>query len=375
MSGVTIHQVAEAAGVSASTVSNVLNGRTDRMQAATLARVEQVIERLSYRPNRAARMLRTGRIKVIGLIVPSVANPFWGALARELEAIALAEGYHVLLCNSERDPARELKYGEELLADGVSGVVLCSSLPSLDHVAPLLGRGLKMVAFDRTAQAGDPPSLASISVDNAMGAELATRHLLELGHRRLAFVSGSVNSVNRRERLRGFRAALESAGLDPADAIVWPGADTAEFGDKDAAELGRNAARELLARPRPPTAFVAINDMCAIGICRGAKDAGRSAGQDVSVVGFDDILLADLFEPPLTTVRQPLPEMAAETFQQLRARIDSAPVAGRSLLIRPRLVVRASTAQAPAEATVPASRARVGEAAAPTAVPAAGARG
>lgn len=153
MNGVTIHQVAEAAGVSASTVSNVLNGRTDRMQPATLARVEQAIEQLSYRPNRAARMLRTGRIQVIGLIVPSVANPFWGALARELEAVALAEGYHVLLCNSERDPARELKYGEELLADGVSGVVLCSSLPSLDHVAPLLKRGLKMVAFDRAAQA------------------------------------------------------------------------------------------------------------------------------------------------------------------------------------------------------------------------------
>lgn len=245
-----------------------------------------------------------------------------------------------------------LKYGEELLADGVSGVVLCSSLPSLEHVEPLLSRGLKMVAFDRTAQAGDPPSLASISVDNAMGAELATRHLLELGHRRLAFVSGSVNSVNRRERLRGFRAALEEAGLDPADAIVWPGADTTEFGDKDAAELGRNAARELLSGPRPPTAFVAINDMCAIGICRGAKDAGRTAYRDVSVVGFDDILLADLFEPPLTTVRQPLTEMAAETFQQLRARIESAPSAYRSLLIRPRLVVRESTA--PVSASVPA---------------------
>lgn len=238
----------------------------------------------------------------------------------------------------------------------MSGVVLCSSLPSLDHMTPLLSRGLKMVAFDRTAQAGDPPSLASISVDNAMGAEIATRHLIELGHRRLAFVSGSVNSVNRRERLRGFRAALEAAGLDPADAIVWPGADATEFGDKDAAELGRNAARELLGGPRPPTAFVAINDMCAIGICRGAKDAGRSAYQDVSVVGFDDILLADLFEPPLTTVRQPLPEMAAETFQQLRARIDSAPAAGRSLLIRPRLVVRESTAPAPvgAAAAIPA---------------------
>nr|WP_254667983.1 substrate-binding domain-containing protein [Streptomyces griseus] len=103
-----------------------------------------------------------------------------------------------------------------------------------------------------------------------------------------------------------------------------------------------------LVRPDPPRGFVAINDMCAIGICRGVRGAGLTAGRDVSVVGFDDILLADLFEPPLTTVRQPLPEMAAETFQQLRARIDAAPSAGRSLLIRPRLVVRESTAQAPA---------------------------
>ncbi|WP_282700169.1 LacI family DNA-binding transcriptional regulator [Streptomyces sp. CC219B] len=344
LSGVTIHQVAEAAGVSASTVSNVLNGRTGRMQPATLARVEEAIGRLGYRPNRAARMLRTGRIKVIGLIVPSVANPFWGALARELEGIALAEGYHVLLCNSERDPSRELKYGEELLADGVIGVVLCSSLPSVDHVAPLLKRGLKMVAFDRTAQVGDPASLASISVDNAMGAELATRHLLELGHRRLAFISGSVHSVNRRERLRGFHTALEEAGIDPSAAVVWPGADTSEFGDKESAELGRSAARELLSLPEPPTGFVAVNDMCAIGICRGARDVGLTAGRDISVVGFDDILLADLFEPPLTTVRQPLPEMAAETFRQLRASIESTAEAGRSLLIRPRLVVRESTA-------------------------------
>ncbi|MGW8882691.1 LacI family DNA-binding transcriptional regulator, partial [Streptomyces mirabilis] len=251
MSGVTIHQVAEAAGVSASTVSNVLNGRTDRMQAATLARVEQVIEQLSYRPNRAARMLRTGRIKVIGLIVPSVANPFWGALARELEAIALAEGYHVLLCNSERDAARELKYGEELLADGVSGVVLCSSLPSLDHMTPLLSRGLKMVAFDRTAQAGDPPSLASISVDNAMGAEIATRHLIELGHRRLAFVSGSVNSVNRRERLRGFQAALEAAGLDPADAQYLEAHGTATaLGDRIEAAAATAAFKGALGTGR-----------------------------------------------------------------------------------------------------------------------------
>lgn len=145
-------------------------------------------------------------------------------------------------------------------------------------MTPLLSRGLKMVAFDRTAQAGDPSSLASISVDNAMGAELATRHLIELGHRKLAFVSGSVHSVNRRERLRGFRSALEAAGLDPAGAIVWPGADTTEFGDKDAAELGRNAARSCSpGRTRPPAS--SRSTTCARSGSAGApgtRDAARA---------------------------------------------------------------------------------------------------
>lgn len=344
MSSVTIYQVAEAAGVSPSTVSNLINGRPGRMLPATRARVEDAIARLGYRPNRAARQLRTGRIQVIGLVVPSVANPFWGTFARHLEGAALAEGYHVLLCNSERDPGRERGYVEELWADGIRGVVLCSSLPSLEHVMPLVERGLGLVAFDRTAQAGDSPALVNISVDNVVGAELATRHLLELGHRKLAFVSGSLRSVNRRERFRGFSTALESAGIDPASAAVWSGASEEPYGDLDVAGLGRRAATELLRADDPPTAIVAINDMCALGVSAGVRDAGLRVGQDVSVVGFDDIVLADLAAPPLTTVRQPLPDMADAAFAHLRERIESdTPSAGRSLLMRPELVIRQST--------------------------------
>ncbi|HEX6682215.1 MAG TPA: LacI family DNA-binding transcriptional regulator [Candidatus Limnocylindrales bacterium] len=379
MSGVTIHQVAAEAGVSPSTVSNVLNGRSGRMLPQTRERIEQAIERLGYRPNRAARQLRTGRIQVIGLVVPSVANPFWGTFARHLEGAALAEGYHVLLCNSERDPQRERRYLEELWADGIRGVVLCSSLPSLAHVLPLVDRGLGMVAFDRTAQAGDPESLVNISVDNVVGAGLAAKHLLDLGHRRLAFVSGSLGSVNRRERFRGFTSALEAAGIDPSSALVWSGASEEPFGDRDAAGLGRDAAglgrdaaglgraathellhepfgdrdaaglgraaaHELLREPDPPTAIVAINDMCALGVCAGIRDAGLRVGADVSVVGFDDIVLADLAAPALTTVRQPLAEMAAAAFAHLRTRIETGGnEGGRSILLRPELVIRAST--------------------------------
>jgi DNA-binding LacI/PurR family transcriptional regulator len=347
---VTIHQVAAEAGVSPSTVSNVLNGRSDRMLPQTRERVEQAIARLGYRPNGPARQLRTGRSQVVGLVVPSVANPFWGTFARHLEAAALQAGYRVLLCNSERDPERERDYLEELWADGIRGVVLCSSLPSLQHVLPLVERGLAMVAFDRTAQAGDPPSLVNISVDNAVGAELATRHLLQLGHRRLAFVSGSLRSVNRRARFRGFETALEEFGLTAADALVWSGGPEDQYGDLDIPHLGRTAARELLATDRPPTAIVAVNDMCALGISAGARDAGLQVGVDVSVVGFDDIVLADLATPPLTTIRQPLPAMADAAFAHLRSGVEPAAAngsTGSSLLMRPELIVRESTGPPP----------------------------
>ncbi|WP_144124090.1 LacI family DNA-binding transcriptional regulator [Catellatospora sichuanensis] len=346
MTGVTIYQVAEAAGVSPSTVSNLLNGRPGRMLPQTRKRVEEAISQLGYRPNRAARQLRTGRIQVIGLVVPSVANPFWGTFARHLEHAALAEGYHVLLCNSERDPARERRYIEELWSDGIRGIVLCSSLPSLEHVMPLVHQGLSLVAFDRTAQAGDPPSLVNIGVDNVIGAQLATRHLLELGHQRIAFVSGSVRSVNRRERYRGFTDALADAGLDPQQAIVWSGASEEPYGDLDVAGLGRTAVRDLLAGDRRPTAIVAINDMCALGISAGIRDAGLEVGRDISVVGFDDIVLADLASPALTTVRQPLADMAAEAFSQLRERLTGESTVGHSMLVRPELIVRASTGPA-----------------------------
>ncbi|WP_279578982.1 LacI family DNA-binding transcriptional regulator [Fodinicola feengrottensis] len=278
---VTIQEVARAANVSPSTVSNVLNGRDSRMLPETKVRVEQAIAQLGYRPNRAARQLRTGRIQMLGLVVPSVANPFWGTFAQLVESVALRSGFRVLLCNSERDPQREAEYLEELWADGVSSVLLCSSLPSISHVQPFLERGMTIVAFDRTSQLGDPPSLTNVSVDNSLGAQLATSHLLELGHRRLAFVSGRVHSVNRKERLDGFLSTVDRAGIAANEVLVWKDSGSGRAGDLDAAEVGRAAARELLSRPCPPTAFVATNDMFAIGVCAGVRDAGLRVGADV----------------------------------------------------------------------------------------------
>ncbi|RYV52118.1 LacI family DNA-binding transcriptional regulator [Pengzhenrongella frigida] len=348
MGAVTIQQVARAAGVSPSTVSNLLTGRSERMLPATRARVTAAIEQLGYRPNRAARQLRTGRTRTVGLIVPSVGNPFWGAFARELEHAALADGYNVLLCNSERDPERERRYVEDLWDDGVRGVVLCTSLPSLQHLAPVIDRGLQLVTFDRPTQPDDPASVVSISIDNNVGGFLAASHLTRLGHRKLAFVSGSLRSVNRTGRFQGFCSAVESAGLDVADMAVWPTSDGAPFGDVEAAEIGRRAAHDLFSTDDRPTGVVAVNDMTALGLCRGLRDLGLRVGRDVSVVGFDDIVLADLYDPPLTTVRQPIAQMARLAMAEVASHSGAAPTeSGRSVLLRPELVVRDSTAKPP----------------------------
>ncbi|WP_418275371.1 LacI family DNA-binding transcriptional regulator [Isoptericola jiangsuensis] len=343
MTRVTIQQVAKAAGVSPSTVSNLLNGRTERMVPATRDRITRAIADLGYRPNRAARQLRTGRAQTVGLIVPSVGNPFWGSFARELEVAALEVGCSVLLCNSERNPERERRYVEELWDDGVRGIVLCSSLPSLDHLADVVSRGLRLVTFDRPAQPGDPDSVVSVSIDNHVGGFLAAEHLTSQGHERLTFVSGSLASVNRTGRFRGFCTALEAAGLDPSAMPMWTGIEDTPFGDVEAADVGRQAAHALFSGDEePPTGVVAINDMTALGFCRGLRDLGLRVGRDVSVVGFDDIILADLYDPPLTTVRQPIARMAALALDEVLA--EEAREAGRSVLLRPELAVRESTA-------------------------------
>jgi len=186
---------------------------------------------------------------MLGLVVPSVANPFWGAFAQLVESSRCGRTSGSLLCNSERDPARESEYLEELWADGIGSVLLCSSLPSIAHVETFLRRGMTIVAFRPDRQLGDPP-LTNISVDNSLGAQLATNHLLELGHRRLAFVSGTVASVNRQERLDGFRRALDHAGL-PAGGGTGPPRRQRPRRRPDAAAAGRQPLGSCSAPRRP----------------------------------------------------------------------------------------------------------------------------
>ena len=341
-----IRDVASLAGTSVSTVSNLLNGRPDRMRPETVQRIEEAIDRLGYRPSWAARQLKTGFAPVIGLLVPSVANPFHGAVARAVEVAAQARGFKVVLGNSLRDPSRERQYAEDFFDFGIRGVIAGSSPFDLDHFGELIKRGLSIVAFDLvTTGEGNKPAMDSVSIDNRRAGYLATQHLIDLGHRRIGYISGATPTMSRRDRLEGYRDALAGAGIDVDPRLIAAGDGARGYDDTHAAEHGRAAAHDLLRLEDPPTGLIGLNDMHAFGACAAVRDQGGSVPGDVSVVGIDDIALASLFSPPLTTVHQPIEELSEAAVDLLTKRIGgSEPGRPRHVVFDPHLVVRGSSA-------------------------------
>lgn len=341
---VGIKDVATKAGVSVSTVSNVINGRHAKMGATTLQRVQDAISDLNYTPNAVARQLKSGQIKTLGLVVPSVANPFWGNVSHLIENEASARGYQVLICNAERDPELEAQYFASLYGSSIRGVILGSSPVNFDHLVDHAKKGMRIAAFDRTTKGAQGVVACSVSVDQKLGAQQATRHLIGLGHRRIAFISGPIGTSSRTARLEGMRLEMEKAGLDLDDDLIWLAPNASGFGDSQAAELGRAGICELLALDTPPTAVFTVNDMYAIGACSGAREMGLKVPEDLSVVGFDDIIISKVMDPPLTTVRQPVEQMARQIVAKLIEGLEGGDF-GKDPhnLLGPELIVRRST--------------------------------
>ena len=335
----TIEDVARQAHVSISTVSNVLNGREGRMRPETLARVKEAIASLGFHPNQSARNLKTGHLAMIGLLVPSIANPYFGSLARQLEAVANERGYGVMLCNTQREAERELAYAQALLAQGVRGVVIGSALQGQEHLAPLIERGLAVVSVDRTAEKA-PWNMDYVSVDNHRCGELAAEHLLALGHRDLVYVTAPLRSVSRCARLEGVRDACTAAG---ARLHVHIGDIPNGQIEMEMAALGQAAAIELQAGQAEATAYIAMNDMMAVGLLSGLRQCNKRVPQDVSVVGVDDLFLDSYLSPALTSVRQPMPDIAQAAFERVLARMSSPAEPAHELVFPPELIQRGST--------------------------------
>ncbi len=331
---VRIQDVAARAGVSVGTVSHTIN-HPELVSARTRQAVERAILDLGFVPNQQARVLTGAASQVIGLVVLDVVSPFFMEAARAVERAAREAGHVVILCNSGNDPDRESQLLQILAAQRVRGALLTPATtgPGVDR--PDLGtRNLPTVFLDYRASGED----CSVSVDNVAGARLAVEHLLDLGHERVAFVSGGRGLRQHVERAQGAREALLARGLDPSVGLLE--IDQDGLGIQD----GVLAAERLLSTGLPTGVFCG-NDMMAFGVYRGLSRAGVKVPDDVALVGYDDIDFAADWVVPLTSVRQPTDELG-----YLAARLLLEHTAGdplhqhRQLVLQPELVVRNSSA-------------------------------
>jgi DNA-binding LacI/PurR family transcriptional regulator len=344
----TIQDVAREAGVSVSTVSNVLNGRTDQMRQETLARVQAAMSTLQYRPSTLARQLKTGQTPLVGLLVPSIANPMYGYIAREVETYAQERyGYRVMIGNTYRDPAKEASFFEDLFSQGVRRMIVISSLANERHLETAAERGMVVVSYDRRATEGETTRVDHVTPDNFEAARLATRHLIAHGHKRLAFATLTGVTMSRRDKITGFFSAAEEAGLArEQDARVLDSGPVNEYGDSMIAENGRALARQLAEHALRPTGIVAVNDLMALGLMAGFRECGLRVPEDVSIVGMDGHFLAAISNPALTTVQLPVPAMAAAMVERvMRSHDEPMPASEQALFTDITLVERESVAR------------------------------
>jgi DNA-binding LacI/PurR family transcriptional regulator len=344
----TIQDVASHAGVSVTTVSNVLNGRTGRMRQATLETIRSAIAELNYRPSQVARQLKTGRISVLGLLVPSIVNPMFAFFAREVEIVAKKKyGCRVLLGNTYRQRAEETIFLEDLLSYGVRGVIVISSLADQGHFQDAVDRGLSIVNYDcRSLEDSTRKTNAdNVSMDNYQAGRIAAQCLIDAGCRHLAFATASGKTTSRRDKISGFLAATREAGLDGSTEVIEGRAKSA-YGDTELTELGVDLARKIAgAGPgRHPDGVVAINDMLAIGMIAEFRAQGIRVPDDISLAGIDDMVFSALVSPAITTVRPPVREMAELAVSRLVARMKDPSMPVGDFLFTPTLVRRQSVA-------------------------------
>lgn len=332
---VTIKDVAQRAGTSVTTVSNVLNGRTYAMTEDTLTRIQDAMRDLKFRPNRVARGLVTRRTATLGLILAEIETPLFLQALPEMERDARRAGYSLLLCNA-RNEADEREHLALLLEKQVDGVVFFSTSDNRndDHILDAHGSGVPVVLVNRAAQ---HPECDQINWDNAGGVAEAVRHLAGLGHRRIAHLSGPADRRSTVERLQGYRAGLEQSALPYTEELVRSGDYTTQ------AEAWRNATLELLAVADRPTAIIASDDIVAAVVVRTVQEQGLKVPGDIAVVGIDDQPFSTYLA--LSTVRLPVIEAGRQAIALLLRRLAE-PTTGAEHRLLPCTLVSRSTSGA-----------------------------
>jgi LacI family transcriptional regulator len=332
-----MRDVAERAGVHLSTVSRILNQPPHASASATARRVRAVARELGYQHDPVAASLRSGRTQTIGVVMPRLSDTVVATIYESIEETAAASGYHTLLVGTRDVSRSQERQAELLLSRRVDGLLLGAC--HLDDQLPqrLDARDAAYVIVVRRSRAH-----ASVTIDDELGGYLATRHLIEQGHARVAMVSGPSTISTAYDRVQGYRRALQEAGIATApDLVVETGCDV---------EAGRRAAEAWLAMEEKPTAAFAVTDYAALGVMGRYRDAGLQVGRDLALVGYHDIAVSSELPVPLSSVRTPLEELGRLATEQLLGRLGGEVVTTATLT--PSLQVRASSTQPATTAAV-----------------------
>jgi DNA-binding LacI/PurR family transcriptional regulator len=327
---VTLRDVALHAGVSQKTVSNVIND-WPYITDETREKVQVAIKELGYRPSMLASSLRTGRTNTIGVMITDITNPFFGQLIHGIEEVLSSAGYGILLANTNDDLEKETSYLERMVRWGVDGLMVFGSHTSSDLLSSIVNINIPIVSENLLAERAN---MTIIAIDNLNGGYLATKHLIELGCKRIAHLGGSEGRNTTDLRFAGYQTALEASGMKIDQALVKRLAPSIRS--------GFNAAIQIL-REQHPDGIFCYNDLLAIGVLVACRRLGLRVPEDVAVIGFDDIAMAALVEPGLSTIRIRQVEMGRQAGQYLLERMKNSSMSIDHVTLPVELVVRRST--------------------------------
>ena len=328
---VTIEDVAREAGVSRQTVSRAINNKGE-ISPTTRNRVMEAVRALDYRPSRVARGLATWLTRTVGLVVPDITNPFFPEIARGVQDVARGEDYSVFLCNTDESPGEELQILHSLAAQPVDGIILFGSRISDGELAAFADGYRPLVTLNRYLT---HPGVSLILVNNQRGAELAVDHLVDQGHTAIGMLAGPITSPSSTQRVQGFRQAMAARGLPSPEDWISAGPPTIEG--------GYDAAQRLLMRHPQLTALFAYNDLSALGAAQACRELKRRVPGDCDIVGFDDVRLAAMVSPALTTIRVNKYFLGQQAMTRLLEMLDQPDEGFSPIHVDVELVVREST--------------------------------
>lgn len=330
----TIYDIAKLAGVSTATVSKVFNG-TGNISDKTKLRIMDISTEMNYRPSVLASALAGKKTYTLGLLIPDLANPFFAEIARNIEDRANELDFNLVICSTDNNTDKEIRYIHLLRQKKVDGIIIATGISKEVITKELIDQDIPIASIAREISL---LSGSAVIVDDFTGGYTATEHLVQLGHKKVAIIAENLSVMSSRERIRGYRYALEEAGIPCDENLILISDFTLEAGKAVARKLF-----EAYDASNRPTAIFACNDLLAIGVMQVAKENDIKIPEQLSIVGFDNTILASITDPQLTTIAQPIQAMGRQVVDIIINEINIANTVKQRVVLSPELVVRGST--------------------------------